>query len=99
MKLIHRLRIAAALLLAASVYAPRAAAVSATPGVFQGVITLNTSTAVPVANFVPDSMTVDAVDSTHLYTAHATATQGGAGCPVGSANWCYSITVESALAN
>jgi hypothetical protein len=92
-------RIYAVLTLGIFIYAPRAGAVSATPGVFKGVIRFDASAAVPLANFVPDSVTIDAVDSTHVYAAHATATQGGVGCAVGSAYWCYAITVESALAS
>ena len=95
---ISRCAISATLIWATLTYTPRVFAVSATPGVFQGVITFNTSAAVPAPNFVPDSVTVDAVDSAHAYTAHAIATQGGANCPAGSQKWCYSITVESALA-
>jgi hypothetical protein len=66
--------------------------VSATPGIIQGVVTFT-------APFVPDSMTVDARDSNNLYTAQATAAQNGSSCVAGSANWCYSMVVESALAN
>ena len=86
------------MLAAAAIYAPKAAAVSATPGVFQGVITFNSSSAAPTVDFVPDSVTIDARDSTNTYSAHAVATQGGIGCAMTSQNWCYSITVESALA-
>jgi hypothetical protein len=67
--------------------------VSATPGTIQGVITFN-------APFVPTSMEVDARDSSNQYTATANAVQNDpANCAPGSPNWCYSIIVESALAN
>ena len=66
--------------------------VSATPGVFQGVIHFN-------APIVADAVTVDARDVTNNYTAHANATQGGANCAPGTSDWCYQITVESALAS
>ena len=82
-----------------AVSVPLLAAVSATPGVISGVITLDTSAAVPNPNFIPDAMTIDALDSTGLYTAHANATQGGTGCGAGSQTWCYSLPVESALAS
>jgi len=73
--------------------AAEAPPVSATPGTIQGVITLN-------APFVPTSIEVDARDSNNQYTATANATQNDpANCPSGSQNWCYSIIVESALAN
>lgn len=62
------------------------------PGIIQGVITFT-------APFVPTSITVDARDSSNLYTAQATAAQNGPSCAAGSPNWCYSIVVESALAN
>jgi len=77
----------------AAVVAAWAGPVSATPGTFQGVITFT-------APFVPTSMEVDARDSSNQYTATAYATQDDAvNCPAGSANWCYSIIVESQLAN
>ena len=67
--------------------------VSATPGTIQGVITFT-------APFVPTSMEVDARDSSNQYTATANATQNDpVNCPAGSANWCYSVIVESALAS
>jgi hypothetical protein len=67
--------------------------VSATPGTIQGVITFN-------APFVPNSIEVDARDSANQYTATANAAQNDPGnCPAGSQSWCYSIIVESALAN
>lgn len=67
--------------------------VSATPGTIHGVITFN-------APFVPTSLEVDARDSTNQYKATANATQNDpANCPAGSPFWCYSIIVESALAN
>ena len=79
----------AALLLALIFHAPRATAVSATPGVISGVIsgviTLDTSAAVPAPNFVPDVVTIDAADSSGLYTAHTNASQGGV-----AAAWCLS---------
>jgi len=52
------------------------------------------------APFVPTSMEVDARDSSNQYTATANATQNDpVNCPAGSANWCYSVIVESALAS
>jgi hypothetical protein len=67
--------------------------VSATPGIIQGIVTFT-------APFVPDSMEVDARDSSNQYTATAQATQNDpVNCAPGSPNWCYSVTVESALAN
>jgi len=67
--------------------------VTATPGIIQGVVTFN-------APFVPDSMEVDARDSSNQYTATASAAQNDpVNCPAGSVNWCYSVIVESALAN
>ena len=77
----------------ATVVAAWAGPVSATPGTFQGVITFT-------APFVPTSMEVDARDSNNQYTATAYATQDDpVNCPASSTNWCYSIIVESALAN
>jgi len=67
--------------------------VSATPGVIQGVVTL-------IAPFAADALTIDARDSSNLYTAHANAAQNDAAlCAAGSQNWCYSVVVESALAS
>ena len=77
----------------AAVVAAWAGPVTATPGTFQGVITFT-------APFVPTSMEVDARDSSNEYTATAYATQDDpVNCPAGSPKWCYSIIVESQLAN
>src|SRR5260370_2763731 len=85
---------AGAILVVASGFFPAAAApVSATPGIIKGVVHFN-------APFVPDSMEVDAQDVTHTYNATATASQNDpVSCAPGSQNWCYSVTVESALAH
>src|SRR2546421_2294391 len=81
------------LMLSTAIHARSAAEdVSATPGVIQGVIHF-------IAPIVPDSITVDARDSNNKYTAQVTAVQGANGCSANSPDWCYSITVESALAN
>src|SRR5260370_21920369 len=85
---------AGAILVVASCLFPAAAApVSATPGIIKGLVHFN-------APFVPDSMEVDAQDVTHTYNATATASQNDpVNCAPGSQNWCYSVTVESALAH
>ena len=71
--------------------------VSATPAKLSGYIHLNTG-------FVPDEVEVDARDVQGNYTATtrpggATQDPNDAHCLTGSADWCYSMLVESALAN
>lgn len=81
-----------AVLLSFTVPMAGAGTVSATPGTFTGVVTFN-------APVIANSVEVDARDVTNNYTATAQATQNGPSCMPGSQNWCYSITVESALAS
>lgn len=67
--------------------------VSSTPGIIKGVVHFN-------APFQPDTMQVDAQDVTHTYSATGAAVQNDlVNCAAGSQNWCYSVTVESALAS
>ena len=86
--------LAGAIALAASGIFPAAASpVTATPGIIKGVVHFD-------APLVPDSMEVDAQDATHMYNATAAAIQNDpVNCALNSQNWCYSVTVESALAS
>ncbi|GEM_PF-3087936 len=69
--------------------------VSATPGIIKGVIQFITPD-----GFVPTTIEVDAEDTSHVYHATGTAVQNDPiNCAAGSQFWCYSVTVESALAN
>ncbi|HEY2014429.1 MAG TPA: hypothetical protein VGH38_13055, partial [Bryobacteraceae bacterium] len=80
------------LLLIGGSFPTMASPVTAVPGIIKGVVHFN-------APFLPDGMEVDAEDVTHTYHASGVASQNDVSCLAGSQNWCYSVTVESALAH